>query len=183
MMGGMDDQRPTGSEGHPSSATHVVVMGVSGSGTSTIAVGPARRLRWEFGEGDAVHPAANAEKMATGTPLTDADRRPWLQRLPGWVADHDASGTSSVLACSALRRAHRDELRSGAARVRLVHLTGPEEVLAERMGDRDGHFMPGSLLHSQLATLEALQPDEDGLVLDVRGDPVELVDTVVRRLE
>jgi gluconokinase len=182
MMGGMDAQRDDGTDDQDSSATHVVVMGVSGSGKSTVAVALARRLGWEFGEGDAFHPAENIEKMATGTPLTDEDRVPWLERLAAWIGVHEATGRSTVLACSALRRAYRDVLRSGGSPVRFIHLTGPDEVLAERMGDRDGHFMPGSLLHSQLDTLEALQPDEDALVLDVRSDPDVLVDTAVRWL-
>lgn len=172
----MDAQRPSVPDTPGFRATHIVVMGVSGSGKSTIAAGLALRLGWEFGEGDALHPPANIAKMAAGTPLTDEDRRPWLERLAGWIADRDAAGRSSVLACSALRRSYRDVLRAGAPTVRFLHLTGPDEVLAERMGDRDGHFMPGSLLRSQLDTLEAIEPDEDGLVLDVRADPDTLVE-------
>ncbi len=175
----MDAQRPSVPDTPGSRAIHIVVMGVSGSGKSTIAAGLALRLGWEFGEGDALHPPANIAKMAAGTPLTDEDRRPWLERLAGWIADHDAAGRSSVLACSALRRSYREVLRTGAPTVRFLHLTGPDEVLAERMGDRDGHFMPGSLLRSQLDTLEAIEPDEDGLVLDVRADPDTLVEAAL----
>ena len=177
-MGCMQAERASGSEGR-STVTHVVVMGVGGSGKSTIAAGLALRLGWEFGEGDGFHPPENVATMAAGVPLTDADRRPWLERLAAWIAGHDEAGRSSVLACSALRRSYRDVLRTGAPAVRFLHLTGPAEVLAERMGDREGHFMPGSLLRSQLDTLEAIEPDEDALVLDVRADPDALVDAAV----
>ncbi|MCA1781161.1 MAG: gluconokinase [Intrasporangiaceae bacterium] len=176
----MVTQRASGADqDERTTASHVVVMGVSGSGKSTIAAGLALRSGRALCEGDDMHPPENIAKMAAGIALTDADRRPWLQRLADWIAEHDETGRSTVLACSALTRAYRDVLRGGADKVRFVHLTGPAEVLAERMGDREGHFMPGSLLRSQLDTLEALGPDEDGIVLDVRLDPDDLVDAAL----
>lgn len=162
---------PSGS-GRP---RHVVLMGVAGSGKSTVAMGLARELDWEFGEADEFHPAANVAKMAAGHPLTDEDRWPWLYALAAWIAERDAAGISTVLACSALRRAYRDILREGAPTVIFIHLHGPQEVIAERMARRLDHFMPTSLLDSQYATLEEIEPDEPGHVLDVRLSPIELV--------
>lgn len=149
---------------------HLVVMGVAGCGKTTIGEGLARALDWPFAEGDLDHPKANIDKMAAGIPLTDDDRWPWLRILAGRIAAEDAAGRSSVLACSALRRAYRDVLRSGgggAPRVRFVHLHGPVEVLQARIAARQGHFFPPGLLASQLAALEPLGPDEDGIVVDV----------------
>lgn len=162
--------------------THLVVMGVSGTGKSTVAAAVAQRLSWRFGEGDAFHAAEHVVSMAAGVPLSDADRAPWLDSLAEWIAEHDREGRSTVLACSALRRAYRDVLRGGADRVRFVQLTAPSEVLAARLAGRAGHFMPVALLDSQLRTLEDLQSEEDGLVLDVRASPDLLVDSVVRWL-
>ncbi len=117
--------------------------------------------------------------MAAGTPLTDADRRPWLAALAGWMAEQAAEGRSTVIACSALRRSYRDILRSGPPRLAPILLDGPAELIRRRMVSREGHFMPASLLDSQVATLEPLGADEDGLVLDLRHTPEELVDAAV----
>ena len=136
--------------------TAVVVMGVSGSGKTTVAVELARRLGWEFAEGDDHHPAANVEKMRAGTPLDDADREPWLRALAGWIAERERAGTSCVLTCSALKRSYRDLLRQGNESVFFAHVDVPEQVLIERVTARTGHYMPPSLLTSQLATLEPL---------------------------
>lgn len=155
---------------------HVVVMGVSGCGKSTVGASAAAALGWPFAEGDDAHPPANIAAMRSGRALTDDDRWPWLHALAAWIAEHDAAGRSSVLACSALRRSYRDVLRSGAGRVLFVHLDGPPEVIRSRLAERTGHFMPGSLLASQLATLEPLAPDENGLVLDVRNPPAKLAE-------
>ena len=142
----------------------VVVMGVSGSGKSTVGAALARRLGVPFEDGDDLHPPENVAKMAAGHPLDDDDRRPWLDAVGTWLAGHPAGG---VVACSALRRAYRDRLRGHAPGVRFLLLTGSPEVIARRQADRPGHFMPASLLRSQLATLEPLRPDEAGVALDV----------------
>lgn len=158
---------------------HVVVMGVSGCGKSTIAKGIAEAMDLPFAEADRFHPEANVAKMAAGTPLTDEDRWPWLSDLSAWMASQADLGQSTVMACSALRRSYRDLLRSGPPSLALVHLAGPMEVVEERMRSREGHFMPTSLLRSQYSTLEPLQSDEDGLVLDLRDPPDLLVEQAV----
>lgn len=149
----------------------VVVMGVSGSGKTTVARGVAARMRWPFVEGDDLHPEANVAKMHAGVPLSDADRWPWLRRVGDWLSEQEAAGQSAAVACSALRRAYRDLLREGRPDVRFCHVTLPTGVLEDRMEQRAGHFMPSSLLASQLATLEPLQPDEPGVVVDGGGTP------------
>ncbi|MFY7067623.1 gluconokinase [Nocardiopsis changdeensis] len=154
---------------------HFVFMGVSGSGKTTVAERVARELGLPFAEADAFHPRANIDKMAAGTPLTDEDRWPWLRELAGWIAAHDALGESTVMACSALKRSYRDLLREGAPGVHFLHMSGPEEVIWERIAARTDHFMPPALLRSQLETLESLEPDEAGREFDVRSDPDVLV--------
>jgi gluconokinase len=156
----------------------VVVMGVSGSGKTTLARGLAGRLGWPFLEGDDLHPAANVAKMAAGHPLDDADRRPWLESLAGWIGTQEAAGRDCVLTCSALHRDYRDLLREGHASVWFVHVTARAEVLRERLARRTGHFMPVSLLETQLAALEPLAPDEPGVTVDAERTPDELVDEV-----
>lgn len=160
---------------------HAVVMGVSGSGKSTIAALVAQRVGWVFADADSFHPPANIEKMRAGIPLTDADRRPWLLALADWMAEQSAHGNSTVLACSALRRDYRD-LLSRRTEVGFVHLHGPAELIEARMRARD-HFMPPSLLNSQFAILEELQEDEIGVVLDLRRTPEELVEEAVDWLQ
>jgi gluconokinase len=152
---------------------HLVFMGVSGTGKSAIGRPVSERLGCEFAEGDDFHPQANIDKMAGGTPLTDDDRWPWLDRLAGWTRERAERGQNTGLACSALRRAYRDVLRRGAPDTVFVHLTGSRELILERMAGRE-HFMPASLLDSQLDTLEDLEPDERGLVVDIdqRLDPL-----------
>ncbi|MBP7003353.1 gluconokinase [Amaricoccus sp.] len=149
---------------------HVVVMGVSGSGKTTVGALLAEALGWRFIEGDAFHPEANVAKMSAGLPLDDADRRPWLEALAAQIARDDAAGRSSVVGCSSLKRAYRDILRGGAERVRFLHVHGGRELLLARVSSRPGHFFPPSLLDSQLATLEPLGPDEDGVVVDIALD-------------
>ena len=164
-----------------STPLHLVFMGVSGSGKSTVAREVQRLTGWDFAEGDDFHPAANVEKMAAGHPLTDQDRFPWLGSLARWIREHDEAGRPSLMSCSALRRTYRDVLRSGADDVTFVHLVGDKGVLLQRMGERD-HFMPPTLLESQLDTLEPLADDEGGLVLDVGSPPSELAQQVVTGL-
>ena len=165
-----------------SRATAVVVMGVSGSGKTTVAVDLARRLGWEFAEGDDHHPAANVEKMRAGIPLDDADREPWLRDLAAWIAEREQAGTSCVLTCSALKRSYRDLLRTGNESVFFAYVDVPEAVLAERLAQRQGHYMPPSLLTSQLAALEPLQDDEPGITVSGTAEPGEVVEAIVAAL-
>jgi len=159
-----------------SPAPLVVVMGVAGSGKSTIGAALAQALGVPFVEGDDFHPAENRARMAAGIPLTDEDRYGWLRALAGRLAQARQAGTGAVLACSALKRAYRDILRAGAPSLRLVFLSGDRAVLAERLAARRGHFMPASLLESQLATLEAPTPDEGAWVVDIRDEAARIVD-------
>jgi gluconokinase len=156
----------------------VVLMGVSGCGKSSVGVRLAAALGVDYVEGDEWHPPGNIERMRSGTPLTDEDRHDWLRALAMRLAAARASGRGLVLACSALKRRYRDVLRSGAPGLRLVHLHGPEALLEQRLAARSGHYMPASLLASQLATLEAPAADEAALAVDVSPD----VETLVARL-
>ena len=151
-------------------------MGVSGSGKSTVGAGLAAELGLEFIEGDEYHPAANVEKMAAGIPLTDEDREPWLRTLAGLVAERHSRGEGTVLACSALRRGYRDLLRAAVPDEEsfVVLLDADAETLRARMGARRGHYMPRSLLASQLATLEPLDEDEPGAVVDASGSVADV---------
>ena len=142
----------------------LVVMGVSGSGKSTVGAALAQRLGVPFVDADDLHPPANIAKMSAGRPLDDADRRPWLETIGEWLAAHRDGG---VVSCSALKRSYRDQLRHHVAGVEFLHLAGTREVIARRQASRPGHFMPASLLESQFATLEPLEPDERGVVIDV----------------
>lgn len=164
---------------------HVVVMGVTGTGKSTVAQALAAELDLVLAEGDDHHPRANIEKMSAGIALDDDDRAPWLEALARWTREEHDSGHDTVLTCSALRRPYRDTLRGGVPESTFfVHLAGSAEVLTERIEARD-HFMPASLLDSQYETLEQLEPDEDGAVVDVDRPLEEVVDEaleIVRRL-
>ena len=153
----------------------VVVMGVAGSGKTTVARGIAVSMHWLFAEGDAFHPEANVAKMHAGTPLTDEDRWPWLGLIGDWMSEQEAAGRSAVVTCSALRRVYRDLLREGRPAVRFLHVTLPERAIADRLEHRQGHYMPPSLLPSQLATLEPLQPDEPGVEVLGRGSETEVL--------
>ena len=143
----------------------VTVMGVSGSGKTTVGAALAQRLRVPFVDADDLHPPANVAKMSAGIPLDDADRLPWLRTVGAWLAERAASG--GVTSCSALRRSYRDVLREVAPEQVFVHLAGDLEVIARRVAGRLGHFMPAALVDSQFATLEPLDPDERGVTLDV----------------
>jgi gluconokinase len=155
----------------------LVVMGVSGCGKSTLAALLAQRLGWPPQEGDALHPQTNVDKMAAGQPLDDADRRPWLRLVAAWIDQRAAAGEPGIVTCSALRRAYRDVLRRDF--VHFVHLTGDCRLLARRMQDRNGHFMPPSLLDSQLATLEAPGADEAAITIDIALAPEAQVAAVL----
>jgi gluconokinase len=157
---------------------HVVVMGVSATGKTTVAERLAEELDCEFVEGDSLHPRQNIEKMEHGIPLTDEDRWPWLQAIAELVAVRDHEGTSTVVTCSALKRSYRNVLRD-AAPTFFVHLHAPFEVLEQRMQLRTKHFMPTSLLRSQFDTLEELGDDEDGAVVDVSPPVDEVVEEAV----
>jgi gluconokinase len=163
--------------------TRIVVMGVSGSGKSTVGRLLAERLGVAFVEGDELHPPRNVALMAAGTPLTDADREGWLQAIATQLRDAYRHGRGLVVACSALRRRYRDLLRSGAPDTVFVLLHGERRLLAERLQDRKGHYMPASLLQSQLDTLEPPQPDERALTHDIADPPVQIVAAVLERLE
>ena len=160
----------------------VIVMGVSGSGKTTVAQGIAKAMGWEFAEGDDFHSAANVAKMSSGQPLTDDDRWPWLRAIADWIGAHERAGTSAVITCSALKRSYRDLLRSQHPDVRFCHVTVDPEVIKARLDKREGHYMPPSLLPSQLATLEALQPDEPGVEVSSAGDRDDVLDEVLRKL-
>jgi gluconokinase len=161
----------------------VVVMGVSGSGKSTVARALADRLGCEMLEGDDLHPPANVAKMAAGHPLTDADRAPWLDAIGRWIDVRVADGREAVVTCSALRRSYRDVLRTGRPGLVFCHLTVDPAELERRMEHRSGHFMPASLLTSQLDTLEPLAPDEPGITVSTQPPVAVVVDEVVRRLD
>lgn len=154
--------------------THLVVMGVAGCGKSTVAEGLRDLLGWPLAEGDDFHPAENIAKMSSGTPLTDEDRWPWLDSIAEWTAEQGRAGNSTIVTCSALRRVYRDRLRLAPGRTIFVHLVGTPELLAERMNARPGHFMPPSLLPSQLATLEPLDAAEAGVVIEI-DQPVDAI--------
>lgn len=153
-------------------ALRVVVMGVSGSGKSALATRLALALGAEFVEGDELHPPRNVELMAAGIALTDNDRHGWLHAVAEHLVQARLHGRSIVISCSALKRRYRDLLRQGAADTRFIHLHGPADLLAQRLAQRVGHYMPASLLSSQLQTLEPPGPDEGALTLDIAA-PVE----------
>lgn len=169
----------SGNSGEP---RHVVVMGVSGVGKTTIATGLADALGVEYAEGDEFHPQSNIDKMSAGTPLDDEDRWPWLEALAAWTGEKHAAGQSTVVTCSALKRAYRDVLRRGAPRTFFVHLSGTEELVRSRIEGRE-HFMPASLLRSQFDTLEPLQPDEAGAEIDITEPPDKIVRHALAELD
>jgi gluconokinase len=159
--------------GHP-----IVVMGVSGSGKSTVGAALAGRMRVPFEDADDLHPRANIEKMSRGEALDDGDRWPWLERIGEWLTAHESGG---VIACSALKRRYRDQLRHHCPSVEFLHLEGGRDVIERRQASRPGHFMPSSLLTSQFETLEPLAPDERGEVVSVAGSVDEIVEGYLAR--
>ena len=161
----------------------VVVMGVSGSGKSTVAALLATALGCQFQEGDDLHPYANVKKMRSGTPLTDADRMPWLRKIAEEIDGWRRRGECGVVTCSALKRSYRDIIIGDRRDVVLVYLKGSRELLHQRMAARHGHFMPVALLDSQFATLEEPTPDEHPITVDVGGKPADIANDIVRQLE
>lgn len=148
----------------------LVVMGVSGVGKSTVALALAAATGWPFAEGDDLHPKSNRTKMTAGDPLDDVDRWPWLRRVAAWIGEQETAGRSVVVTCSALRRAYRDLLRDGHPSVHFLHLIAPHDLVATRLTAREDHFMPPSLLASQLDTLEPLERDEPGTTVVATDD-------------
>ena len=157
----------------------IVVMGVSGSGKSTVGAALAQRLRVPFADADDFHPEANVAKMSAGQALNDDDRHPWLDAVGDWLANH--CGEGGVMSCSALKRKYRDQLRKHCPQVRFLHLSGSPEVIGRRQASRPGHFMPASLLASQFDTLEPLEADEHGVVVDVDQDIDAVVENYLTR--
>lgn len=159
----------------------LVIMGVSGCGKTTVGREVAERLGWAFQEGDALHPPANVAKMAGGTPLTDDDRRPWLDAVAAWIDDRRAAGADGVVTCSALKRAYRRVIVGDRPDMRLVYLRGDRDTIARRLAARTGHFMPPSLLKSQLDTLEKPAAAERAIVVDLAMPAEEIVTALVER--
>nr|WP_238597006.1 gluconokinase [Corynebacterium heidelbergense] len=155
---------------------HLVLMGVSGCGKTSVATLIHERLGYPYAEADEFHPPANKQKMASGQPLTDEDRWPWLTTLRDWMTSHARAGESTIVTCSALKRAYRSLLSDAEGRVFFIHLAGPMQVIADRMSQRTGHFMPTSLLPSQYADLQPLAPGEDGVTLNVLLSQAELAE-------
>ena len=160
----------------------LIVMGVSGSGKSTIAEQLAERLAWSYEDGDRFHPASNVAKMSAGHPLTDEDRWPWLQAIADEIDRACKAGEHAVIACSALKRAYRDVLVHGRNDVRIVFLDGTQQLIADRLAQRKGHFMPPGLLDSQFKTLEPPDADENPVTVSIDASVDAIVDDIVRQL-
>lgn len=161
----------------------LIVMGVAGSGKSTIAEALAARLGWTYEDADRFHPASNVAKMSAGHPLTDDDRWPWLQAIAAEIGRMCASGGHLVVACSALKHAYRDVLLAGRDDVRIVYLDGSRALIAQRLSARKGHFMPPGLLDSQFATLEPPGPDENPIHVSIDASVEAIVDAIVGQLQ
>ena len=161
----------------------LVVMGVSGSGKSTIAQKLAERLGWRYEDGDKFHPASNVAKMSAGQPLTDEDRRPWLQAIAGEIDRICEAGQRAVIACSALKHAYRDILVHGRSDVRIIFLKGTQALIAHRLAMRKGHFMPAGLLDSQFKTLEPPDQSERPVTVSIDASVETIIDDIVRQLK
>ena len=167
-------------------ATHLVVMGVAGSGKSTIAAALSKHLGWASAEADEFHPQSNIDKMSQGIPLQDEDRWPWLQQIQNWMTEQARAGHCTVLTCSALKQSYRKLLAEAEGRVLFIHLHGDATLISQRMQGREGHFMPPTLLPSQLATLEPLTAEEleaGSLRLDITRSPEELIAAILAALQ
>lgn len=161
----------------------LVVMGVAGSGKSSVGEALGRRLGWRYEDGDSFHPEANVAKMHAGTPLTDEDRWPWLQAIAAEIERCRQAGEHIIIACSALKKAYRDVLVHGRDDIRMVFLNGSHDLVADRLSHRKGHFMPAALLDSQFATLEPPSPEERPVTVSIDA-PIELiVDRVLQQLQ
>ncbi|WP_424809740.1 gluconokinase [Rhodococcus sp. 27YEA15] len=156
-------------------------MGVSGSGKSTVGGMLAGAMGWDLQEGDDLHPQSNIDKMAAGHPLDDDDRWPWLEKIAHWIREHTDAGRPGIVTCSALKRSYRDVLRG--EHVVFVHLAGSRDQIGQRLTARLDHYMPASLLDSQISTLETLEPDEQSIVVDVGGSPAAIAEIILRRVE
>ena len=166
----------------PPAPAVLVIMGVSGSGKTTIANELSRRLGWEFEDGDWFHPAANVEKMHSGVPLTDEDRWPWLRAIAQWIDETRAAGRHGIVTCSALKRRYRAILIGERPDVRLVYLEGDMALIARRVATRHEHFMPASLLESQFEALEEPGPDERPISVSIEPGPREIVAQIMEQL-
>ncbi len=158
-------------------------MGVSGSGKSAVGEALAARLGWRFEDGDRFHPASNVAKMSSGQPLTDDDRRPWLQAIADEIDRVCAAGQRLVVACSALKRGYREILLHGRNDVRIVYLDGTEALIAGRLAQRKGHFMPPGLLASQFQTLEPPAPNERPIIVSIDATIETIVDAIIRQIK
>jgi carbohydrate kinase (thermoresistant glucokinase family) len=168
----------------PESAPHaLIVMGVSGSGKTTIGEQLAARIGWRYEDADAFHPASNVAKMSAGKPLTDEDRWPWLRAIADEIDRAVAAGERVVIGCSALRRVYRDVLVHGRSDTRIVYLEGTQALIADRLGERKGHFMPPGLLTSQFGTLEPPTPDEHAVTVSIEAAAETIVDDILRQLK
>jgi carbohydrate kinase (thermoresistant glucokinase family) len=175
--------RLEGARAHREGPPILVVMGVSGAGKTTIGLELAARLGWPFEEGDALHPASNVAKMHAGIALTDADRQPWLEAVAAWIDGQRAKKQPGIITCSALKRSYRQIIIGNRPEVQLAYLRGRPALLAERLSDRRGHFMPPSLLQSQLDTLEAPGDDEHPLVVDIGPPASEIAKRIIGLLD
>ncbi|MCS4534386.1 gluconokinase [Neisseria montereyensis] len=163
------------------STLHIVIMGVSGCGKTTLAMALQQYFQCPYAEGDDFHPQANRDKMGSGIPLTDKDRYPWLRSLRDWMTKQTEAGTTvDIVTCSALKRQYRDILREANGKVIFIHLDPPYEINLERMKARKGHYMKAGMLASQLETLEALQADEEGVRINNAGNPETVQNEVLR---
>jgi gluconokinase len=179
----MSTNHPTTVHRSPTSTAVVIVMGVSGSGKSTIGGMLASKLHWEFEDADWFHPASNIEKMHQGIPLTDEDRWPWLDAVAAWIDATRQSAGHGVIACSALKRRYRDVLIGDRDDVRLVYLEGDVALIARRIATRHEHFMPPKLLHSQFEALEEPGPDENPIVVSIEPTPRDITTQIVSALD
>jgi gluconokinase len=166
---------------HPDPAV-LVIMGVSGSGKTTIAVLLAGRLHWELADADSFHSAANLQKMRSGIPLADEDRWPWLHAIAAWIDETRRAGTHGIVTCSALKRSYRDILVGARQDVRLVYLKGDADLIGQRLAKRHGHFMPAALLQSQFDTLEEPGLDENPIIVSVAAEPEAIAARVLAKL-
>jgi carbohydrate kinase (thermoresistant glucokinase family) len=160
----------------------IVLMGVSGCGKSTLGAELSRALGWPFRDADSFHPAANIAKMSRGTPLTDADRRPWLDAIAQWIDDRLARGEPGIVSCSALKRAYRERIVGARPRVALVYLEGAMGLIAGRLARRADHFMPPALLASQLEALEPPRPEEQPVVVSIAETPTRIAAQIIAEL-